>query len=146
MSDREQLKLLNKLCKMCGQYHVIPTSMHIPDRLEESVEVEPGGFANVSQGTHEGRQVAIKVVRMYITSDLDLIRSVSVYLHRHVHPDKWVAEILPRGGCLEAPPASQYLTTTWSDIERTPVCSRFRVDGERKHQQVHQEGPGYKLH
>ena len=52
--------------------------MHIPGCLENSVEVECGGFADVSQGTHEGRQVAIKVVRAYITSDLDAIRSVSV--------------------------------------------------------------------
>jgi len=42
------------------------------------VEVESGGFADVSQGTHEGLRVAIKVVRAYVTSDLDLIRSVSV--------------------------------------------------------------------
>jgi len=77
MSDRERLKLLNKLCKTCSQHHVIPTSMHIPDCLEDSVHVESGGFADVSQGMYEGRRVAIKVVRAYVTSDLDLIRSVS---------------------------------------------------------------------
>jgi len=78
MSDRERLKLLNELCKTCSRHRVIPKSMHIPDCSEDSVEVECGGFADVSQGTHEGRRVAIKVVRTYITSDLDLIRSVSV--------------------------------------------------------------------
>ena len=52
--------------------------MHIPDCSEDSVEVESGGFADVSQGTYQGRRVAIKVVRAYITSDLDLIRSVGV--------------------------------------------------------------------
>jgi len=52
--------------------------MLIPDCSEGSVEVESGGFADVSQGTHEGRLVAIKVVRVYVTSDLDAIRSVSV--------------------------------------------------------------------
>ena len=51
--------------------------MHIPDCSDDSVEVESGGFADVSQGTYKGRQIAIKVVRTYITSDLDLIRSVS---------------------------------------------------------------------
>jgi len=51
--------------------------MHIPDCSEDSEEVECGGFADVSRGTYEGRQVAIKVVRAYVTSDLDLIRSVS---------------------------------------------------------------------
>jgi len=52
--------------------------MHIPDCSEGSVEVESGGFADVSQGTYERRRVAIKVVRAYVTSDLDAIRSVSV--------------------------------------------------------------------
>ena len=78
MLGHERIKLLNKLCKTCSQHHAIPTSMHIPDCSEGSVEVECGGFADVSQGTYEGRRVAIKVVRTYITSDLDLIRSVSV--------------------------------------------------------------------
>jgi hypothetical protein len=44
MSDREQLKLLNKLCKACGQHQVIPKSMHILDCSKGAVEVERGGF------------------------------------------------------------------------------------------------------
>ena len=51
--------------------------MHIPDCSKDSVEVESGGFADVSRSTYEGRQVAVKVVRMYATDDLDVIRSVS---------------------------------------------------------------------
>jgi len=117
MLDRERLKLLNKLCKMCSQHRVIPTPMHIPDRLGDSVEVECGGFADVSQGMHEGRRVAIKVVRAYITSDLDVIRSVSVPPTLLYPPDKLVAEILPRRGRLEAPPAPQYLTAAWGDTK-----------------------------
>lgn len=52
--------------------------MHIPDCSKDSVEVESGGFADVSRGTYDGRQIAIKVVRAYVTDDLDIIRSVSV--------------------------------------------------------------------
>ena len=78
MSDRERLKLFNKLCKTCSRHRVIPKSMHIPDCSKDSVEVECGGYANVSQSTYEGRQVAIKAVRVYITSDLDVILSVSL--------------------------------------------------------------------
>jgi len=80
------------------------------------VKVASGGFADVSQGTYQGRRVAIKVVRMYV-SDLDAIRSVSALLHCYTTLDKPVAGILPGGGRLEAPPPSQYLTTTWSDIK-----------------------------
>jgi len=52
--------------------------MYIPDCSEGSVEVESGGFADVSRSMYEGCQVAIKVVRVYVTSDLDAILSVSL--------------------------------------------------------------------
>jgi hypothetical protein len=78
MLDRERLKLLNKLCKTCSRHRVIPKSMHIPDCSKDSVEAERGGFSDVSQGTYRGHRVAIKVVRVYITSDLDVILNVSL--------------------------------------------------------------------
>jgi hypothetical protein len=54
--------------------------MHIPDCSKGAVEVERGGFANVSQGTYRGRRVAIKVVRVCLMDDLDVILSVSLQL------------------------------------------------------------------
>jgi len=45
MPDRERVKLLNKLCKICSRHRVVPKSMHVPDYTESSVEVECGGFA-----------------------------------------------------------------------------------------------------
>jgi hypothetical protein len=56
---------------------VIPKSMRILDCSEGAVEVVRGGFANVSQGTYKGRRVAIKVIRVYLTDDLNVILSVS---------------------------------------------------------------------
>ena len=44
------------------------------------MEVESGGSANVSQSTYNGRRVAVKVIRVYTTSDLDATLSVSVLL------------------------------------------------------------------
>jgi hypothetical protein len=82
MSDRERVKLLNNLCKMCSRHRVIPKSMHIPDCSKGSVEVEHGGFSAVSQGTYKGHRVAIKVVRVCLTSDLDVVLSVSLLLAR----------------------------------------------------------------
>jgi len=90
--------------------------MLIPDCSKDAVKVASGGFADVSQGIYQGRRVAIKVVRMYV-SDLDAIRSVSVSLRDYTNPDKLVAGILPGGGRLEAPPASQYPTAARSDIK-----------------------------
>ena len=78
MSDQDRLKLFNKLCKTCSRHRVIPKSMHIPDCSEGSTEITSGGCADVSQGIYEGRRVAIKVVRIYTTSDLDVTLSVSL--------------------------------------------------------------------
>ena len=89
--------------------------MHIPDCSEGSVEVECGGFANVSQSMYEGRRVAVKAVRVYVTSDLNVILSVSllpVPLHMS---ERTMTEILSGGCCLETPPASKYLAAPWSD-------------------------------
>ena len=58
--------------------------MHIPDCSKDAVEVECGGYANVSWSTYEGNQVAVKAVRMYVTSDLDVIFSVNL-LHVPLH-------------------------------------------------------------
>jgi len=54
--------------------------MHIPDCSKDALEVECGGYANVFRSTYQGRQVAVKVMRVYITSDLDAILSVSALL------------------------------------------------------------------
>ena len=140
MSDRERLKLFNKLCKACSRHRVIPSSMLIHDCSEGSVEIECGGFADVSQGMYEGRRVAIKVVRMYVTSDLDAIRSVSVSTTPLYLPNKYITEILSRRGRLEAPSTSQYTTASWCDVKRIPVRSGFRVDGQRKYQRLRQGG------
>jgi hypothetical protein len=116
MSDRERLKLFNKLCKTCSRHRVLPKSMHIPDCSNASVPVERGGFADVSQGMYQGRKVAIKVVRVSLTSDLDVKLSVSLQpAHRRTCMDEWVVELLPRGSRLETPPASQCPTVAWSD-------------------------------
>jgi hypothetical protein len=117
MSDPERLKLLNKLCKTCSRHRVIPKSMRIPDCSKGAVEVEHGGFADVSQGTYQGRRVAIKVVRVSITSDLDIILSVSLQPASSHRINEWVAELLPRGSCLETPPASQHIAIAWRDSQ-----------------------------
>jgi len=140
MPDQKRIKLLNELCKTCSRHRVIPTSMRIPDCSEGSEEVECGGFANISQGTYEGRLVAIKVVCMYITSDLDAIYGVSLLFTAHTRMNEYLPEILSRGSRVEAPPAPKHLTTPWSDSRRTPVCDGFRVDEKRKHQRVHRKG------
>ena len=115
MPDPERLKLLNKLCKTCSRHRVIPKSMRIPDCSKGAVEVERGGFADVSQGTYKGRRVAIKVMRVSMTSDLDVILSVSLRPASSRRMNERIAELLPRGSRLETPSAPKRTAVAWSD-------------------------------
>ena len=54
--------------------------------------------------------------------------------------DEWTVELLPRRGCLEAPPAPKRLTAAWSDGKCTPLRDGLRMDGEWEHHRVRQEG------
>ena len=93
--------------------------MHIPDCSEGSVEVTGGGYAKVSRGTYEGCQVAIKVVRAYVVSDMDVILSVSpLPIVVLVWIVECITEILPRGGFLETPSASKHPTTDRRDCQQ----------------------------
>ena len=65
---------------------MIPRSMYIPECSGDSIEVESGGSADVLQSTHNGLRVAVKRIRMYVTSDLDVILSVSVlFMPSHLY-------------------------------------------------------------
>jgi len=76
--DEGRHKLLNILCKMCSRQRMIPKSMHMAERLSgKLVEEYDGGHAIVSRAEHNGRPVAVKVMRIYLTSDFDECFSVS---------------------------------------------------------------------
>ena len=79
VSDQERMELINKLCKLCSRQRFLPKSMHIADCLNEFSEIRSqGGNADVWEGIHKERRVAVKVLRMYATNDPDVILSVSV--------------------------------------------------------------------
>jgi len=70
-------KCLSALCRICGRQVLLPRSLHIPlcyNRLD--TPLYHGGFADVWKGEHQGLQVAVKVLRVYTTSDLGKIASV----------------------------------------------------------------------
>ena len=53
--------------------------MHMADCLNgELIEEYDGGHASVFQDKHEGCPVAIKIVRLYLTSDFDKSLSVKI--------------------------------------------------------------------
>lgn len=72
-------ELLNVLGKICSRFKTIPDSMQIKSGLDgRSHEEYGGGCATVSRGKYRGRTVAIKTLRLYITSDLEDCFDVSV--------------------------------------------------------------------
>lgn len=67
-------KCLTTLCKICGRRGMLPRSLHIPlcyNRLDPPLY--NGGYAEVWKGKHQGREVAVKVLKVYLTSDFDEI-------------------------------------------------------------------------
>ncbi|KAF9642010.1 kinase-like protein [Thelephora ganbajun] len=67
-------KCLTALCKICGREALLPRSVQIPlcyNRMD--TPLYRGGYADVWKGEHQGREVAVKVLVAYRTSNLDKI-------------------------------------------------------------------------
>ena len=87
LSDNEQMldslasrlrgKCLAILCRICGQQALLPRSVQVPlcyDRTD--APLYHGGFAEVWRGEHQGNEVAVKVIKVYKTSNLAKITRV----------------------------------------------------------------------
>ena len=63
---------------MCGNLALLPSSLQIPLCYDSSGRaLYSGGYADVWKGQHQGYGVAVKVLRVYSSSDFDKIKSVS---------------------------------------------------------------------
>jgi hypothetical protein len=81
VSLKDQPEVLNALGKMCCRLKTIPDSMHINICPVDPMDEEYGrGCATVYRGEHRGRSVAIKTLRLYLTSDFEECFGVSVQL------------------------------------------------------------------
>jgi len=69
---------LRSLCKMCGRHAVLPKTLKTPISFERTGDaLYRGGFADVWKGEHCGRDVAVKVIRIYSDSELQRVIGVS---------------------------------------------------------------------
>jgi len=71
------MKCLKLLYRTCGRCVLLPKTLEIPvwyDRVSDALF--RGGYADVWKGEHCGRAVAVKVIRLYSTSDLRKIIGV----------------------------------------------------------------------
>ena len=70
-------KCLNALCWICGRQVLLPRSLQIPPCYNRSSNPRyRGGFADIWEGEHQGCHVAVKVLRVYSTSDFEKVTSV----------------------------------------------------------------------
>ena len=74
MFDRERNGFLSLLCKMCSLQRSVPKSMRVPCRYDE--QTTDRGRANVFRGEDRGRPIAVKVVRLRPTNNLEICPSV----------------------------------------------------------------------
>ena len=72
-------KCLSALCRICRRQALLPRSLKIPICYNRSATpLYRGGFADVWKGEYQGRYVAVKVLRVYSTSDIGKIVRVSL--------------------------------------------------------------------
>ena len=62
---------------ICGRDSLVPESLKIPTCYSRSeIPQSSGGFADVWKGSHKGKEVAAKVLRVYESSDFVKITKV----------------------------------------------------------------------
>ena len=77
LSLLSQKKWIRLLYRACGQHELLPRTLEVPiyyDRTSDALF--RGGYADVWKGECRGRDIAVKVIRTYATSDLQKIIGV----------------------------------------------------------------------
>ena len=75
-------KCLRTLHSICGRHALLPRSLEItPHYNATEGAMYHGGFGDTWKGRYQGREVAIKVLKVYRTSDLGQTRKVGPSCH-----------------------------------------------------------------
>ena len=131
---------------MCSRHALLPRTLKIPICYDRTgVASYRGGFADVWKGEDCSGDVAVKVLRTYLNSDLQKIIGVSCRLYLFPGIDaltKPCTEVL-QGGCdVENPSTSKCAATHWGDDDRDSIRNGIRVDGKWKHEQLREGTSG----
>jgi len=107
--------------------------LKIPVHYDRTVPpLYSGGFADVWKGEYCGQDVAVKVLRTTLNSDIQRIIGVrcrSRSLSACLCIDTTLFSEVLQGGCdMESPPASEHPTVDWSHDVRDPVRNGIRLD------------------
>lgn len=94
-------------------------------------------------GDHRGLRVAVKVLRVYLTTDFAKVRMVRcVFVAPSIHVCTLTltrVEVLQGGHHLGNSSPSERVTTARSDDERLPIYNGVGMDDRWEYQRVHQD-------
>ena len=86
-----QRKCLAILSKICSHHALIPQSIQIPLCYDQTEDPKyEGGFAKVWKAEHEGIEVAVKVLKVTMKSDLVKIKEVGFPICQRARIDRLV--------------------------------------------------------
>ena len=75
-------RCLRTLHRICGRRVLLPQSLGIAPRYYPTEDaMYYGGFADVWNGRHQGREVVVKVLKVYKMGDLEETRRVGCRRH-----------------------------------------------------------------
>jgi hypothetical protein len=129
---------VRSLHRICGRQALLPKSLAIPLCYNPTeTPLCHGGFADVWKGQYDGREVAVKVLKVYRTSNFEKIRKVDpLRLSRAPANLPRFPDVLQGGRNMEDPSSSKCVTTVGGDDDRGPVRDGIGVDGQWEHQRV----------
>ena len=142
LNTKLRKKALSALCKICGRQTLLPTSLQIPFNYDRSSRpLGSGGCADVWMGEHRGRKVAVKVLRLSASSNLETFTSVGYSLDStDVYPDAYCdcVDVLQGGNDVEKSPSSKRAPVFGCGNDRQPSCNGIGMDGQWQYKSVHQ--------
>ena len=79
---------VKSLYRTCGRCALLPKALMIPVCYDRTgIPIYSGGFGDIWKGKHDGRDVAVKVLKTYSNSDLQRIHRVSCSLSVCLYTD-----------------------------------------------------------
>jgi len=108
--------------------------MHMVSCLNRGLAEEyNGGHGTIFRSELNGHAVAIKTLRLYLTSDFDKRLSVCIFTSCTAEPptDTWILGILQRSCCVEASTTPEHPTIAGCKSRRASARHDMRVDGPR---------------
>lgn len=135
LSLETRQKCLRCSYKICGREALLPKSLPIPPhRVRSDTLLHCGGFTDVWKGKYNGQIVAVKILRVHSTSDLEKAKKVNssqlVVLASRLITS--YAAILQGGGNVEDASSSERAAIIGR--RRKSAHDGIRVDEEWEHQ------------